>query len=1020
MLNKEVVDVSFAQGLDTKTDPFRVQPGKFLTLQNSIFDKAGRLTKRNGYQMLTTLPDRTSKYVTTFNNNLTALGTSLQAYSSSNEGWINKGAIMPVSLTTLPAVRGSTYQGQADSVTAPNGLTCIAYTDFIPSGGTVTPSYKYAVIDSTTGQNIVAPTVIATADVTYGTPKIFLLDSYFVILFTSHPNTYHLQYIAISSNNPTIVTTPKDIASSYEPATTVAFDGIVVGNSLYVAYSTNAGGQSIQVTYITSTLGSPVTPHTFAGQIGVVFSLTADLTVLPSPTVWISYYDSSSTTGFVAAVNTSLSVILSPTQFTIGSSIANITAIAQNSSVTIFYEVNNSYSYSGVPTHFIAQVPVTQLGVVGSPNIVDRSVGLASKAFLYKGIIFFLAVYSTAYQPTYFLLNSTGKVISQLAYSNAGPYSTLGLANVTLVGSILRVSYLFKDLIQAVNKTQGIANSAGVYSQLGVNIATYNLAPAQIVTSEIGNNLNYTGGFISMYDGITPTEQGFFLYPDDVETVPHTSGGFLSAQEYFYQVTYEWIDNQGNLFRSAPSLPIMATTTTGVSSVTLDIPTLRLTYKIANPVTIVIYRWSQAQQNYYQVTSLTAPLLNDPTVDFVTFVDTLSDASILGNNLIYTTGGVIEDIGPPASDIITLFNNRLWLVDSEDRNLLWFSKQVIEATPVEMSDLLTLYVAPTTASEGSTGPMTALSPMDDKLIVFKANALGYINGIGPDNTGANNQYSDFTLINSVVGCTQQLSIVFMPQGLMFQSNKGIWLLGRDLSTTYIGAPVETLTTGATVLSAVNIPETNQVRFTLDTGITLLYDYYFGQWGTFTNVPAISSTIFQGLHTFINAFGQVFQESPGLYLDGSTPVNMSFTTGWMNLAGVQGFERFYQMYLLGQYISPFNLNIQIAYDYNSSPAQQTTVSPSQTPQTWGSDALWGSGSSWGSEGGDGWEGQVNVFEARVFPQRQKCESFQITATEVFDASFGGTLAGAGLTLTGMSLVIGMKRGFRTSKASRNFG
>ena len=30
---------------------------------------------------------------------------------------------------------------------------------------------------------------------------------------------------------------------------------------------------------------------------------------------------------------------------------------------------------------------------------------------------------------------------------------------------------------------------------------------------------------------------------------------------YFYQVTYEWSDSQGNLFRSAPSIPISVTTT---------------------------------------------------------------------------------------------------------------------------------------------------------------------------------------------------------------------------------------------------------------------------------------------------------------------------------------------------------------------------------------------------------------------------------------------------------------------------
>jgi len=1081
MLQKQAIDISFAQGLDLKTDPFRVQPGKFLALQNSIFDKGGQLQKRNGFKALSPLPSQSASYLTTFNGNLTALGTTLESYSSGNATWIDKGPILPVDLATLPVVRNGYYQSQADSVVAANGLACVAYTEYTPVSGVLTPTHKYIVIDSITGQNIVAPTLIPNADATYGTPRVFLLGNYFIILYTSHTSGYNLQYIAVGVTTPTNVSLPTTVAVNYTPTADLSFDGTVVNDTLYIGYNTTSGGQSIKVTSLSQSLIMSAT-RTYAGSKATSISVTADNTTLPNPIIYISFYDSVSTNGHVLAVYFDLSLALAPTQFITGEAVVNLTSVAQNGICTVFYEVANTYSYgSNLETNYVKTNTITFLGVVGTSSIIRRSVGLASKAFLYNSNPYVLTIYSSDYQPTYFLLDNDGTIISKLAYSNGGQYYTTGLPNTTLIGNSVTLPYLYKDQIQAANKTQGIADSAGVYAQLGVNLVTFNFQPSAVVTSEIGSNLNYTGGYLSMYDGVKPVEQGFFLWPDNIgisstTLSPVTSGGTtvvgsttisgisttgiyigdgisgtgiptgalvaeilpstiimdmpataagtnsfsftssLTAQQYFYQVTYEWTDNQGNLFRSAPSIPVGIDVSTD-NAVILNIPTLRLTYK--TNVSIVVYRWSTAQQNYYQVTSITSPLLNDPTVDSITFTDTNSDANILGNNLIYTTGGVIENIAPPATDLITLFNNRLWLLDAEDRNLLWFSKQVIEATPVEMSDLLTLYVAPTTASEGSTGPITAISPMDDKLIIFKQNALGYINGIGPDNTGSNSQYSDFNLINSVVGCTNQNSIVFMPQGLMFQSNKGIWLVGRDLSTQYIGAPVESLTAGTTVLSAINVPATNQVRFTLTSGITLIYDYYYSQWGTFVNVPAISSTIYQELHTFINSYGQVFQESVGSYLDGSNPVLMSFTTGWMNLAGVQGFERFYQMYLLGQYLSPFNLNVQIAYDYNPSPIQATLVSPSQTPVSWGSDAQWGSGSTWGSQGSGGWEGQANVFEARVFPQRQKCEAFQITINEVYNPAAGG-VAGAGLTLTGLNLVVGMKRGFRTSKASRNFG
>ena len=165
-----------------------------------------------------------------------------------------------------------------------------------------------------------------------------------------------------------------------------------------------------------------------------------------------------------------------------------------------------------------------------------------------------------------------------------------------------------------------------------------------------------------------------------------------------------------------------------------------------------------------------------------------------------------------------------------------------------------------------------------------------------------------------IGCINTKSIVLMPNGLMFESDKGRWLLARDLSTNYIGAPVEEFNNAKT-LSSLTIPGTNQVRFTLDNGITLMYDYFFGQWGTFTGISNIGATIYNGYHTYINKNGNVFQEQPGSYQDGTAPVNMKIKSSWINLAGLQGLERAYYAYLIANYASPHLLNVSIAYDYN---------------------------------------------------------------------------------------------------------
>ncbi len=133
--------------------------------------------------------------------------------------------------------------------------------------------------------------------------------------------------------------------------------------------------------------------------------------------------------------------------------------------------------------------------------------------------------------------------------------------------------------------------------------------------------------------------------------------------------------------------------------------------------------------------------------------------------------------------------------------------------------------------------MKCLAPMDDKLIIFKKNAIYYLNGAGPDNTGANSQYSQPTFITSTLGCDNPNSIVTVPSGLMFQSDKGIWLLGRDLSTSYIGWDVEDFNDDE-VVSALTIPDAHEVRFTMASGAILLYDYSFNQWGSFRGAPGI--------------------------------------------------------------------------------------------------------------------------------------------------------------------------------------
>ena len=720
------------------------------------------------------------------------------------------------------------------------------------------------------------------------------------------------------------------------------------------------------------------------------------------------------------------------------------------------YQVGNGYLRWGLPSVTVQQFTGT---TISNSNVIN---GIIDTSHLQVG----QKIISSAFPLNNTYIESIDS-ISQITVSRVA--NTTGSSVFT--SDTAQFSYLLKTLIQPVSQPTEITSTPAVYSQAGVNLAKLQLFKESTQTAEIGKNLLMASGFLWGFDGYQTTENGFFIYPDSVYvTYDNSVVGNMVPDVYYYSVCYEWTDNQGNLFRSAPSIPVQyeikaasiftgdtslgsdtiiniastaglqvgqivthadipgagtyiteiisstsirisancTGTTVGaniaaaqITAVSVNVPTLRLTYK--NLVNIVVYRYSASEPVFYQITPPTSPTINNKFVDFETITDVYAitgQYGIVGNNILYTTGGILENIVAPPCSALSIFDNRLWLVNSENENI-WYSKQVLENTPVEMSDLLSLFVSPTQTFQGGSAAPRALATLDDKLIIFKKDAIYYINGVGPDSTGANSQYSEPILITGTIGSDNPNSLAIIPQGVLSQGNKGIWLLGRDLSTSYIGAPVESFTEGNDVTSAQVIPGTNQVRFGVNTGIMLMYDYFYGQWGTFTGIDHLHTTIYQDLHTFIDQYGRIAQEHIGNYLDISNPVLMKFTTNWFALSGIQGYQRAYFMFLLGKYYSPHKLNVELAYDFDPGFTQATLITPTNYASVYGSDPFYGSSEVFG--------GASQVEKWRIMLTKQKCDSVQMKVSEIFDASYG-VQAGQGLTLSGMNFIIGVKKGY----------
>ena len=297
------------------------------------------------------------------------------------------------------------------------------------------------------------------------------------------------------------------------------------------AWNGNDGGGAIRLRRLDSTLLLHLT-KVFTGFSATLMSVTAD-TTQSTPTFYASFYASGSSNGYVLAVDQNTNTIFAPVQIISATVVDNITASAQDNLLSVFYEVDHAYTYdSSLKTHFINKVTVTNTGTVGATATIIRSVGLASKSFISNGSIYMLSIYYSVFQPTYFLINSLGQVISKLAYSNGPSYYTLGLPGVTVNGNVAQIPYLYKDLLEPINRSQGVANAAGVYAQTGINLVTFTLGTSNLSTSEIGNDLHLLGGFLWMYDGYVAVEHGFHVWPDNVEVTTGATGGNLTAQQY--------------------------------------------------------------------------------------------------------------------------------------------------------------------------------------------------------------------------------------------------------------------------------------------------------------------------------------------------------------------------------------------------------------------------------------------------------------------------------------------------------
>lgn len=985
-LNKQEIPISFSGGIDTKTDDKQVDSTKLLELENAVFTSKGKLQKRFGNDLLsqTTTDNLTISAATgisTFKDELISFdGTNIYSFLESSQLWKPKGKSTSVVSSIKQITRDPSTKTVVDYAFS-NGLGVYVFEDSILG-------CSYTVIDEISGAVIIPST---TLNLTAQLPKVVAVGQYFVIFYVLGANLYFRQ---MTVTDPEVLS-PEATLYVDVHATNKLYDVCIINGSAYLAYNTNTN--QISTSYIT-----PALVLSFNVLIADLATNAITISTDSSSNVWVSWATAAAVKSHVYDSTLSANVLPTPTT-TIDTvaNVRNLTVIETDPlESTFIYEISNTVGL--LPANFLKSNSLSTVGILGTPIVKLRGHGLASKAFEYNGAQYITVTNQSDLQSSYYVYNLNGDIISKFQSGVGGGYTVK-----SVLPAAVKIS-AGKVIIPHLQRGELLVEIGKLFAALGISSATLDfISLSNFISAEFADSLHIVGGTLQSYDGVSITETGFNLFPEYVSAVEVPSGsGFTTANTdlYQYSVVYAWIDNNGLIHRSAPSVPTEVTVAAFPSNFTLTIPTLRLTKK--DNVFIEVYRTERNGTLFYKVTSTLSPLMNNKTVDTVSFTDTTSDTpnggALISGEFLYTNSGELENIAPPSSSVICVWKNRLIVKSSDEENVLWYSKIRNPGFPVQFSDSFKIIV------DQHGGDITAIKALDDKLIIFKNHTMYVQSGDGPNNLG---EQSDFGLpqrIASDVGCSDVNSVVEVPEGLIFKSHKGIYRLDRSLLVKYIGYEVEKYNANS-ITAAQTIPDVNQIRFTTADNVCLVYDYFFSQWSTFTNHEAVGAAIYLDKFTFIKSNGQVFKQNDDRFDDASQSVKLRLVTSWIQLAGIQGFQRFYKCLILGDYKSKHRLKVKVGYDFNKVFTQEVILNPFSiiNPVAYGDSSPYGAEEVYG--------GRYRKYQWRINPKLQKCESFRLSIEDIHDDVFGESMS-----LSALLLEIGTKQGTNKLIVDQSFG
>lgn len=485
---------------------------------------------------------------------------------------------------------------------------------------------------------------------------------------------------------------------------------------------------------------------------------------------------------------------------------------------------------------------------------------------------------------------------------------------------------------------------------------------------------------------------------------------------YTYAVTFEYINQNGELVRTAPSIFQSAKLTAAITSSTVSIYyTFPSALESKSPINIRVWRTTLNTQTFYKLRDF----IFTPGIQIGFFVDPgTTDAALSAQELAYFNGGVLGEIPFDTFTTFTSHQNTIYAVALENQNIVEYSLPFQQTVAMATTFGFEFFV------ETSAGPIVELASLDEKLIIFTENYIYAVIGQPSDALGNNSTLTTPERITSPVGCSQKASVIRIPEipqaqisgGILFKSTKGIYILERSLSLNYIGAPVEAFN-NFTITSATLSQAENVVRFTTEEGTILSFDYFYNNWYTEIGINLVSTAIYRGNLVGVSA-AKVISKSFDGYYKKKEPYIMTVSTPWIKMAGLQGFQRIYKALLLGDFVSTNVLSLGIMYDFVDEVVdwlyyRKFTGNSYGTPQ-WGQiqpigsqNPKYGQSDPIVPQNPNAVFGYVedSRYEIQFNMPRQKCQAIRFIITDGFDNL--NTDTGNSFTITEFAIIAGIK-------------